>query len=283
VDRIRPTGASIAVVSLFSGYPVQDRPPPIVLTIGGSDSSAGAGVQADARAIHTLDGYACTAITAITAQNTRGVQRWRAVPGPLVAAQIRSVTSDLPVGAIKTGLLPGAAVIRAVARTLPPHVPLVLDPVIASSSGTVFLSPPALRVLARELLPRATLLTPNWPEAAALTGRAITSFADADKAAQALLASGCRAVLLKGGHAPGRRCRDLLVTAEGVIRVFEHPRIETLNTHGTGCTLAAAIATGLASGQRLRDAVERAIALLGDALDHGRTVRWGTGAGPALS
>lgn len=260
------------------------KPPPCVLTIAGSDSGAGAGVQADARTIHALGGYACTAITAITAQNTRGVADWRAVPVALLREQIAVVLDDFPIAAIKTGLLPGAAAVQAVARALAarPRRPLVIDPVIGSTSGTRFLSPAGVRTLQRELLPRATLVTPNWPEASALSGRAVASFAEAEAAARALLESGCGAVLVKGGHAPGGRCHDCLATADGRVRWFESARVRTRNTHGTGCVLSAAIAAGLAQGRTLEKAVEAAHAFLRRSLEAGRNVRWG-GAGPAFA
>ena len=225
------------------------KPPPVVLTIAGSDSGAGAGIQADARAIHALGGFACTAITAITAQNTLGVTAWQRVPPTLLAAQIDAVLSDLPVAALKTGLLPGAAAIRAVAAALArhPRLPLVIDPVIGSTSGTRFLDAAGLRTLRTHLFPLATLITPNWPEAAALTGLPVNTLAEAELAALALARSAACAVLLKGGHAPeSPRLTDLLATPDGRLRRFMSTRLATPNTHGTGCTLSAAIATGLA-------------------------------------
>lgn len=260
------------------------KPAPLVLTIAGSDSGAGAGVQADARTIHALGGYACTAITAITAQNTRGVMAWRAVAPALVAAQIDAVLSDLPIAAIKTGLLPGTAAVRAVARALArfPHVPLVVDPVVGSTSGTRFLGSAGLRALRRDLLPRATLVTPNWPELEALTARAVTTFAEAEAAAKHLADECGSAVLVKGGHAPDRRqCRDLLLTGDGRGRWFSSPRIPTDNTHGTGCVLSAAIAVELAGGAGLEHAVNTARAFLQRSLRANRSARWG-GSGPAF-
>lgn len=258
------------------------KPPFCVLTIAGSDSGAGAGVQADARTIHALGGRALTAITAITAQNTRGVTAWRAVPTTLLALQIETVLSDFPVAAIKTGLLPGAAAVRTVALSLLrfPGLPLVVDPVLGSTSGTPFLPPAGQRALRRDLLPLATLVTPNWPEAAALTGREVRTFAEAEAAALALAdAAGC-AVLVKGGHAPGRICRDCLVTMDGRVRWFASPRIATRNTHGTGCVLSAAIAAGLARGLSLPVAVKRAREHLQRSLQSVRRFRWGPGRGP---
>ncbi|MGC4072241.1 MAG: bifunctional hydroxymethylpyrimidine kinase/phosphomethylpyrimidine kinase [Nibricoccus sp.] len=257
--------------------------PLCVLTIAGSDCGAGAGVQADARTIHALGGYALMAITAVTAQNTRGVKAWRAVPVDLLRAQMEAVLVDFPVAAIKTGLLPGAAAVRAVARAMEkfPRVPLVIDPVIGSTSGTRFLSEAGVRVLKRELLPLAILVTPNWPEAAALSGRTLGSFSDAEAAGRDILQSGCGAVLIKGGHAPGRRCRDILVTMDGVT-AFEGSRIATRNTHGTGCVLSAAIAMELAKGRLLETGVKNARRFLRRALEEGRTADWGDGAGAAF-
>jgi len=260
------------------------KPPPCVLTIAGSDSGAGAGIQADARTIHALGGFACTAITAVTAQNTRGIAAWRPVPTALLAAQIAAVLDDLPVAAIKTGLLPGAAAVRAVAGTLAkyPRVPLVVDPVIGSTSGTRFLPPAGRRALLRELFPRATLVTPNWPEAEWLTGRRVRTFAEAESAARCLLDTGCQAVLVKGGHAPGRVCRDCLVVAEGHAVWLESPRIKTRNTHGTGCVLSAVIALRLARGDSVEAAIAQAREFLSACLAAGRKLAFGAGAGPAL-
>jgi hydroxymethylpyrimidine/phosphomethylpyrimidine kinase len=255
-----------------------------VLTIAGSDSGAGAGVQADARTIHVLGGYALTAITAVTAQNTRGVTAWCPVPPALVTAQIKAVLDDFSVAAVKTGLLPGAATVRAVKAALAryPRLPLVVDPVIGSTSGTRFLDAAGLRALKRELLPRATLVTPNWPEAEALTGLRVRTHEEAETTARQLMDEcGC-AVLVKGGHAPGGVCRDCLVTADGRVRWLESPRIKTRNTHGTGCVLSASIAAHLADGQKLESAVARAHEFLWRSLRAGRKIRWGSGTGPAF-
>jgi hydroxymethylpyrimidine/phosphomethylpyrimidine kinase len=261
------------------------NPPPCVLTIAGSDSGAGAGIQADARTIHALGGYACTAISAITAQNTKGVAAWRAVSPLLLAAQITAVLDDLPIGAIKTGLLSGTPGVRAVVKALKKHprIPLVVDPVIGSTTGTRFLSVAGVRALKRELLPCATLITPNWPEAEMLVGRPVGTFAQAAEAAQALRAEfGC-AIFVKGGHAPGRICRDCLVTKGGHVHWFESRRVSTRNTHGTGCVLSAAIATELARGAKLEQAVKKAHSFLQDCLRSGRGIRWGGGHGPAFA
>lgn len=258
------------------------KTPPCVLTIAGSDSGAGAGIQTDARTIHALGGYALTAVTAVTAQNTRGITAWRAVPPALIAAQIVSVVGDFPVAAIKTGLLPGAAAVRAVAAALPRGIPLVVDPVVGTTSGTRFMSEACVRALRRHLLSRATLVTPNWPELAALTGRRVRTFAEVETAARCLLATGCQAVLVKGGHGPGPTCRDFLATADGRVRWFEGPRVITRNLHGTGCVLSAAIVAFLARAHGLEEAVRGARRFLRQSLSKNRHVRLGGGAGPAL-
>lgn len=259
------------------------RPPLGVLTIAGSDSGAGAGIQADARVIHAMGGFACTAITAVTAQNTRGVTHWQAMPPRMITAQIEAVLADLPVAAVKTGLLPGAPAVRAVARALAGRrLPLVIDPVIGSTSGTRFLDEAGVRALRAHLLPLATVVTPNWPEATALTGRRVASHEEAEAAARCLADASGVAVLVKGGHASGQRCRDCLVTPDGMTRWFEHARVSTRNTHGTGCVLSAAIATGLAAGCDLPQAVAAAVRRLHGGLVQGRRIRWGGGRGPAF-
>ena len=260
------------------------KAPLCILTIAGSDSGAGAGIQADSRTIHALRGYALTAITAVTAQNKRGVSVWRAVSPSLLASQIKAVSGDFHLAAAKTGLLPSTAAVKMIAESLPFGIPLVVDPVIGSTSGTRFLSDAGVGALKKNLLPRATLITPNWPEVALLTGLPVTTFREAEIAARALLATGCQAVLVKGGHGGGRICRDCLVTADGRVRWFEHARINTLNTHGTGCVLSAAIATGLARGLRVDAAVGDAVEFLQKSLKAGRMVKWGGGgAGPAFA
>jgi hydroxymethylpyrimidine/phosphomethylpyrimidine kinase len=239
---------------------------------------------ADARTIQALGGFAAMAVTAVTAQNTRGVQAWRPVPPGMIAAQIQAVMGDLRVVAIKTGLIPGAAAVRAIAEALEGHsrIPLVVDPVIGSTSGTRFLTTHGIRELKRVLLPHAALVTPNWPEAALLSGRSVGSLAEAKAAAMAIVELGCAAVLVKGGHAPGGVCPDLLAARDGCVRSFTSARIDTRNTHGTGCVLSAAIACGLAQGKPLQFAVAAARQFLRRALRAGRKERWGAGAGPAL-
>jgi hydroxymethylpyrimidine/phosphomethylpyrimidine kinase len=231
-----------------------------VLVVAGSDSGGGAGIQADIKTVTALGGYAATSITALTAQDTRGVHGVLPVPPGFVRAQIACVLDDIGADAIKIGMLGDAATIAAVADELAlraPDVPLVLDPVMIAKGGTALLAPDAVATLVARLVPRATLLTPNLPEAEALAGFAIPDGSAMPRAAQALLALGARAVLLKGGHLAGDMLADVLATPQGC-ETFRGARIATRHTHGTGCTLASAIATGLAQGMALREAVMRA-------------------------
>jgi hydroxymethylpyrimidine/phosphomethylpyrimidine kinase len=257
-----------------------------VLAIGGSDPSGGAGVQADIKTITALGGYAATAITAITVQDTRGVMAVHSVPADLVVAQARAVLDDIGADAIKTGMLASAATVEAVAELLAETTaPIVVDPVLASTSGAALLDPDALDTLRRRLLPLTALLTPNAPEAARLTGRAIATTDDLRRAGEQLLTAGVRAVLMKGGHVAGESVTDILMTPDGEL-LLTSPRIDTRGGHGTGCTLASACATGLAQGQPLAEAVRRAHDYVAEALrrapglgggrgplDHGWTLR----------
>ncbi len=231
-----------------------------VLVIAGSDSGGGAGVQADVKAITALDAFAMTAITALTAQNTLGVQGVHPVPPAFLRLQIQSVLDDLGADAIKTGMLGDAATITAVAdmiQTRAPGLPVVVDPVMVAKGGHSLLAADAVTHLRQRLLPLASVLTPNLPEAEVLTGLSITTPSDMHRALASLLAQGVPAVLLKGGHLEGDDLLDLLGTADGVI-AFRAPRIATRHTHGTGCTLASAIAAGLAQNLPLPEAVARA-------------------------
>jgi hydroxymethylpyrimidine/phosphomethylpyrimidine kinase len=239
-----------------------------VLVIAGSDSGAGAGIQADIKTVGALGGYATTAITALTAQNTRGVQAVMAVPPDFVRRQIESVFDDIGADCIKTGMLHSAAVLEMVSGFIAARareLPLVVDPVLAASDGTRLLDETALDLLKRRLIPLATVLTPNLPEAELLTGTVLHDL-DAMKRAGALLVGlGSRYVLVKGGHLPGPMVRDVFVGA-GEVTVIESPCIETSSTHGTGCTLASAIAVGLAQGMPPLAALRRARAYLGEAM-----------------
>lgn len=232
-----------------------------VLIVAGSDSSGGAGVQADVKTITALGGYASTAITALTAQNTLGVQGVAPVDPDFVDLQMRAVLDDIGTDAVKTGMLHSRWTIETVVRrlrTLSRSVPVVVDPVLVSGTGTPLLDREGRIALVKHLLPVATLLTPNAPEAAALTGIEVNGPEDLAHAADRLLLMGPEAVLLKGGHLPGDTVVDLLRTADGLERRFESPRIRTRPTHGTGCTLASAIAVGLAEGMTLEGAVQKA-------------------------
>jgi hydroxymethylpyrimidine/phosphomethylpyrimidine kinase len=248
-----------------------------VLTIAGSDSGGGAGIEADIKTISALGGYAMTAITAVTAQNTLGVAGVHALPAEFVKLSIETVLADLGVDAIKLGMLTNEGIIRAVAGCLPGGVPVVLDPVMVATSGAVLLPDGAISALLECLVPRAAIVTPNLPEAAKLTGLPVGTQAERVAAGQALLAMGASAALIKGGHGDEAEVTDVLVTADGV-EVIALPRLVTRNTHGTGCTLASGIATGLAQGMALGDAVRRARTYLQEAI---RTAPgFGKGHGP---
>lgn len=254
----------------------------IALTIAGSDSGGGAGVQADLKTMSALGVFGASALTAITAQNTLAVTAVEEVSPGMVAAQIAAVLDDLPVGAIKIGMLSSAAVIGAVADALKGFKgPIVLDPVMVAKSGDALLRPEAIAALSARLLPRATLLTPNLPEAARLLGAPEARTED-EMLAQgaALLSLGPRAVLMKGGHGDGPDCIDFLIAADGVPVAFRAPRLATKNTHGTGCTLSAAIAAGLAKGRDMVQSVAEAHAYLQGAIKAADTLHIGAGHGP---
>ena len=250
-----------------------------VLIIAGSDSGGGAGVQADIKTVTALGGYAATAITAITVQNTLGVQDVAKLPANLVTAQAKAVLDDIGADAIKTGMLARRSVVEAVAALLEAHpdIPAVVDPVMIAKGGQALLTDKALDMLINRLLPRADLLTPNAPEAEALTGVPVNNLDSQRRAAEALLGMGVRAVLLKGGHIRSKSVVDLLMTPAGET-LLEGPRFDTPHTHGTGCTLASACATGLAQGLTLQDAVARAWAYTAEAIR--RAPGLGQGHGP---
>ncbi len=251
-----------------------------VLILAGSDSGGGAGIQADIKTVTALGGYAATAITALTAQNTRGVFGIHPVPPDFVAQQARLVLEDIGADALKTGMLHTAAVIDAVAdviEELAPKTPLVLDPVMVAKGGARLLDADAVAALKRRLIVRATVLTPNIPEAEALSGMTIRDVQDMRHAATALLTLGPDAVLLKGGHLESAMTNDVLASAEG-LEIFESPRIQSTSTHGTGCTLASAIATGLAQGLDIAMAVTRARSYLRRAIE--TAPGFGSGHGP---
>jgi hydroxymethylpyrimidine/phosphomethylpyrimidine kinase len=231
-----------------------------VLIVAGSDSGGGAGIQADIKTVAMLDAYAATAITALTAQNTEGVFGVLPIPPDFVRRQIEVVLDDIGADAIKTGMLHDLPVIETIAAVLRERaagIPLVVDPVMVAKGGARLIEPDALEGLKRLLISRAAILTPNLPEAELLCGATIGNVAEMRAAGETLLALGCQAVLVKGGHLSGETLSDVLVTAAGV-RVWESPRLMTRHTHGTGCTLASGIAAGLAQGLDVETAVDRA-------------------------
>lgn len=259
-----------------------------VLIVAGSDSGGGAGIQADIKAVTALGGYAMTAVTALTAQNTEGVFGVHAPPPEFVAEQMRLCLDDIGADCVKIGMLHSVGVIDAVADALEAHaagVPVVLDPVMVAKGGAALLEADAVDAYRARMPKLAAVMTPNLPEAGVLLGRKIETAEDQENAVDAARALGAGAVLLKGGHLEGATVRDLLVEADGT-HAFENPRIETRHTHGTGCTLASAIAAGVAAGMPLKAAVARAIAYVREAirtapglgrghgpLNHGHTVR----------
>lgn len=252
------------------------------LTIAGSDSGGGAGIQADLKTFSALGVYGASAITALTAQNTLGVQAIMAVAPEFVGQQIDSVLSDIRIDAIKIGMLADAGIVRAVRATLDRHAkrPVVLDPVMIAASGDPLLRDDAVDALTTLLLPQADIITPNLHEAARLTGQAM-AVDEADMLAQArlLMAKGAQSVLIKGGHGKGPEAVDLLVSPEGVQR-YSAARINTRNIHGTGCTLAAAVAAGLAKGLPMREAVAAAKDYVTAAISAASRQRMGGGSGP---
>ncbi len=232
-----------------------------VLVIGGSDSGGGAGVQADIKTITALGGYAASAITALTAQDTTGVADIFKIPKGFVEKQVRVTLGDIGADCIKTGMLHNKGVIDVVCDVLDADalgIPLVVDPVMVAKGGAVLLEPGAAQTLKARLILRASLLTPNVPEAEVLTGRSIVCVDDMRLAAEMLVTLGAKAVLVKGGHLETDMVTDVLVREDHGEKLFEAPRIETRHTHGTGCTLASAIAVGIAQGLDLIEAVVRA-------------------------
>ncbi len=256
-------------------------PAPIALTIAGSDSSGGAGIQADLKTFTALGVYGASVITALTAQNTRGVTGVETVSPAFVVAQMDAVLSDLAVGAIKTGMLATAAIVEAIAHRLGgwPR-PLVVDPVMVATSGDALLAPDAVAAVKRALVPLATLITPNLPEAACLLDAGVAKTeSDMIGQAEAIRALGCGAVLIKGGHGAGDTAVDILFDGTRVER-FARPRVDTPHTHGTGCTLSAAVTALLARGAPLGEAVDKAKSFVWGGLQSGRTLGIGQGRGP---
>lgn len=241
-----------------------------LLIVAGSDSGGGAGIQADIKTATMHGVFAMTAVTAITVQDTRGVHGVHVIPDEVIADQMAACLIDIGADAVKTGMLHSAGTIETVARVLgsqAPDVPLVVDPVMVAKGGARLIDDTAVDAMKAHLFPRASVITPNLPEAAALLGSAeIADVAAMEEAGRALLAFGPRAVLMKGGHLPGDQVSDLLITRGGMSR-YDGPRIESRDTHGTGCTLASAIASGLAQGLALSDAVAAARAYVTRAIE----------------
>ena len=230
-----------------------------ILIIAGSDSGGGAGIQADIKAVTMMGGHPMTAIAALTAQNTLGVEGVLPVPADFVLQQIDMVASDIGVDAVKIGMIGAPDTAERVAGRLSalPNIPIIFDPVMIASSGATLADEETIAAF-RKLLQVATIVTPNAPELAVLTGRAVTSHEEAEEAARSLSTDWNVAVLAKGGHIDGPMLRDTLIEADGATTRWESPRLDTRNTHGTGCTLASAIATGLGQGHPIAEAVDRA-------------------------
>ena len=253
-----------------------------VLSIAGSDSGGGAGIQADLKTFAALGCYGMTAITALTAQNTRGVSGIHAVPPAFLKAQLQAVIEDIGVDAVKLGMLHAPEVVEVVAWAIDRYglQRVVLDPVMVATSGDRLIAQETVQVMVRELFPRATVVTPNLDEAALLVGHRIPAAGDMEAAAAELLALGARAVLLKGGHLPGEEVVDLLLGRDAPPLRWQAPRIASRNLHGTGCTLSSAIACGLARGDELPQAVAAAHAYVQSAMRAGAQVVTGQGHGP---
>lgn len=252
------------------------------LTIAGSDSCGGAGIQADLKTMSALGCYACSVVTAVTAQDTCQVSAVMDIPADLVAKQLQAVLDDIRPAAVKTGMLANAAITEAVADGLKRRqpVPLVVDPVMVATSGDPLVRQGTVRMLIERLLPLADLVTPNIPEAQILAGMELHGDADCWTAARRILDYGCGAVLIKGGHGSGVLKTDRLLMADGTRRVLSSPVVDTPNTHGTGCTLSAAITAFLARGYNMQEAVALAKGYLDKALEAGKEVTTGHGHGP---
>lgn len=255
---------------------------PRVLTIAGSDSGGGAGIQADLKTMSALGCFGMSAITALTAQNTTGVRAIHAVPPQMLTDQIDAVVEDIGVDAVKIGMLHAPDIVAAVASAIDKHQlrRVVLDPVMVATSGAVLIDNPAIAALVEQLFPRVDIITPNLDEASLLVGRTLQSEQDMQQAAHQLQEMGAAAVLLKGGHLQGDTVSDLFLSREGQTQWLRAPRIHSHNTHGTGCTLSSAIASHLALGHSLTEAIAQAHRYIRQALQSGAAVRTGHGSGP---
>ena len=255
---------------------------PRVLSIAGSDSGGGAGIQADLKTFAALGCYGMTAITALTAQNTCGVRAIHGVPAEMLNDQIDAVVEDIGVDAVKIGMLHSPDIVRTVAQAIDRHglKKVALDPVMVATSGAKLIDNPAIAVLVKELFGRAIVVTPNLDEAELLVGRSLNNEQDMEWAAREMLAMGAQSVLLKGGHLAGDMVRDLLATQGGDMHWMRAPRIHSANTHGTGCTLSSAIAAHLALGATLLQAIQAARAFVRAAMEAGAKVRTGQCGGP---
>ena len=253
-----------------------------VLSIAGSDSGGGAGIQADLKTFSAMGSYGMTAITALTAQNTLGVQAIHGVPASFLKAQLQSVLDDIGVDAVKIGMLHSPEVVEVVAWAIDHYglTQVVLDPVMVATSGDRLIAEETVSVLVKELFPRVQLVTPNLDEASLLLQQPLTAVDQLHNAAQALLDMGANAVLLKGGHLPGDVLCDVLQTPDSDAVVFEATRIHSRNVHGTGCSLSSAIAAHLASGKTMADAVAAARAFIRQAIASGAAVKTGEGHSP---
>ena len=252
------------------------------LTIAGSDCSGGAGIQADIKTMSALGVYAAAAITSITVQNTKGVKAVHRVNSLVVADQIKAVMDDIKPDAVKIGMVNDCATIHAIANTLNhyPKCPIVIDPIIVSTSGFNLMKPDALELFCDSLLPMSTLLTPNLPEAEILSNMKIYTIDDMNIAAQKIMSLGCNAVLIKGGHIDGGEKVDRLYMDNDMVHTFANKSVDTRNTHGTGCTLSSAITSFIARGLNLADAIAAAKNYLSQALEAGKDIHIGEGHGP---
>lgn len=254
-----------------------------VLTIAGSDCSGGAGIQADIKAISALGGYAASAITAITVQNTLGVTGIHPVPASYVKAQIEAVMTDIKPSAVKIGMINDVEIVKAIAESIKEYRPkfVVFDPVMVSTSGCKLIEDKAIEAIKKELIPLSTIITPNLSEAMVLTGDSIGDVASMTAAGNKIMESGCGAVLIKGGHLEGNdMCDVLCIKGENTPYIYTASKISSKNTHGTGCTLSSSIATYLALGETLREAVRKAKDYVHKGILNGKDVCIGSGHGP---